>query len=29
MQLAELGYVTDSKTGMTTIDENYVGLPYE
>ena len=29
MQLAELDYVTSSKAGMTTIAENYVGLPYE
>lgn len=29
MQLAELDYVTNSKAGMTTIAENYVGLPYE
>lgn len=29
MQLAELDYVTSSTAGMTTIAENYVGLPYE
>jgi len=29
MQLAELDYVTSSKAGLTTIAENYVGLPYE
>ncbi|WP_235040791.1 4-hydroxybenzoate 3-monooxygenase [Vreelandella profundi] len=29
MQLAELDYVTGSQAGMTTIAENYVGLPYE
>ena len=29
MQLAELNYVTSSTAGMTTIAENYVGLPYE
>ncbi len=27
MQLAELGYLTSSEAGMTTIAENYVGLP--
>jgi p-hydroxybenzoate 3-monooxygenase len=27
MQLAELDYVTGSKAGMTTVAENYVGLP--
>ncbi|CAM3533202.1 4-hydroxybenzoate 3-monooxygenase [Halomonas casei] len=29
LQLAELDYVTSSKAGLTTIAENYVGLPYE
>ncbi|MGP9630063.1 MULTISPECIES: 4-hydroxybenzoate 3-monooxygenase [unclassified Halomonas] len=29
MQLAELDYVTSSEAGLTTIAENYVGLPYE
>ncbi len=29
MQLAELDYVTSSTAGLTTIAENYVGLPYE
>lgn len=29
MQQAELDYVTSSKAGLTTIAENYVGLPYE
>ncbi len=29
MQLAELDYFTSSEAGMTTIAENYVGLPYE
>ncbi|MGO2241737.1 MAG: 4-hydroxybenzoate 3-monooxygenase [Halomonas sp.] len=29
LQLAELDYVTSSKAGLTTISENYVGLPYE
>lgn len=29
MQLAELDYVTSSEVGLTTIAENYVGLPYE
>ncbi|SDM92343.1 4-hydroxybenzoate 3-monooxygenase [Vreelandella arcis] len=29
MQLAELDYVTSSQAGLTTIAENYVGLPYE
>ncbi len=27
MQIAELDYVTSSKAGMTTLAENYVGLP--
>jgi hypothetical protein len=27
MQLAELEYLTSSRAGMTTIAENYVGLP--
>ncbi|MCH4565379.1 4-hydroxybenzoate 3-monooxygenase [Halomonas sp. EGI 63088] len=29
MQQAELDYVTSSRAGLTTIAENYVGLPYE
>ncbi|PXX95148.1 4-hydroxybenzoate 3-monooxygenase [Halomonas sp. LBP4] len=29
MQQAELDYVTSSEAGLTTIAENYVGLPYE
>ncbi|NYS62101.1 4-hydroxybenzoate 3-monooxygenase [Vreelandella salicampi] len=29
MQQAELDYVTNSEAGLTTIAENYVGLPYE
>lgn len=29
MQQAELDYVTGSEAGLTTIAENYVGLPYE
>lgn len=29
LQLAELDYVTNSRAGLTTIAENYVGLPYE
>ncbi|MGJ7459302.1 4-hydroxybenzoate 3-monooxygenase [Halomonas sp. RA08-2] len=29
MQQAELDYVTTSEAGLTTIAENYVGLPYE
>ena len=29
LQLAELDYYTSSAAGMTTIAENYVGLPYE
>ncbi|SDM34405.1 p-hydroxybenzoate 3-monooxygenase [Franzmannia pantelleriensis] len=29
MQQAELDYVTGSRAGLTTIAENYVGLPYE
>jgi p-hydroxybenzoate 3-monooxygenase len=29
MQLAELDYVTGSPAGMTTLAENYVGLPFE
>lgn len=29
MQLAELDYYTASEAGLTTIAENYVGLPYE
>ncbi|HCR98336.1 MAG: 4-hydroxybenzoate 3-monooxygenase [Halomonas sp.] len=29
LQLAELDYVTSSEAGLTTIAENYVGLPYE
>ncbi len=29
MQLAELDYYTSSEAGLTTIAENYVGLPYE
>jgi p-hydroxybenzoate 3-monooxygenase len=29
MQLAELDYVTGSRAGMTTLAENYVGLPFE
>lgn len=29
MQLAELDYYTNSEAGLTTIAENYVGLPYE
>ena len=29
MQLAELDYLTGSTAGLTTIAENYVGLPYE
>lgn len=29
MQLAELDYYTGSRAGLTTIAENYVGLPYE
>ena len=29
MQLAELDYYTTSEAGLTTIAENYVGLPYE
>jgi len=29
MQLAELDYLTGSEAGLTTIAENYVGLPYE
>jgi p-hydroxybenzoate 3-monooxygenase len=29
MQLAELDYVTGSRAGMTTIAENYVGLPFD
>ena len=29
MQLAELDYVTGSHAGMTTLAENYVGLPFE
>jgi p-hydroxybenzoate 3-monooxygenase len=29
MQLAELEYYTGSEAGLTTIAENYVGLPYE
>ncbi|WP_300272570.1 4-hydroxybenzoate 3-monooxygenase [Halomonas sp.] len=29
MQQAELDYVTSSEVGLTTIAENYVGLPYE
>jgi p-hydroxybenzoate 3-monooxygenase len=28
MQLAELDYVTSSRAGMTTVAENYVGLPF-
>ncbi|HLV18267.1 MAG TPA: 4-hydroxybenzoate 3-monooxygenase, partial [Pseudomonas sp.] len=29
MQQAELDYATSSEAGLTTIAENYVGLPYE
>jgi p-hydroxybenzoate 3-monooxygenase len=29
MQLAELDYITGSHAGMTTLAENYVGLPFE
>lgn len=29
MQLAELDYLTGSRAGLTTLAENYVGLPYE
>jgi p-hydroxybenzoate 3-monooxygenase len=29
MQLAELDYITGSPAGMTTLAENYVGLPFE
>ena len=29
IQQAELGYYTASRAGLTTIAENYVGLPYE
>jgi len=29
MQLAELDYITGSDAGMTTLAENYVGLPFE
>ena len=29
MQLAELDYITGSRAGMTTLAENYVGLPFE
>ncbi|MCP1313504.1 MULTISPECIES: 4-hydroxybenzoate 3-monooxygenase [unclassified Halomonas] len=29
LQLAELDYVTSTQAGLTTIAENYVGLPYE
>ena len=29
MQIAELDYVTSSKAGMTTLAENYVGLPFD
>ncbi|MBV9523632.1 MAG: 4-hydroxybenzoate 3-monooxygenase, partial [Alphaproteobacteria bacterium] len=29
MQLAELDYVTGSRAGMTTLAENYVGLPFD
>ena len=29
MQLAELDYLTGSTAGLTTIAENYVGLPYD
>ena len=29
LQLAELGYVTGSKAGLTSLAENYVGLPIE
>jgi p-hydroxybenzoate 3-monooxygenase len=29
IQLAELDYYTASEAGLTTIAENYVGLPYE
>jgi len=28
-QLAELDYVTSSRAAMTTLAENYVGLPFE
>jgi p-hydroxybenzoate 3-monooxygenase len=29
VQLAELDYITGSRAGMTSLAENYVGLPYE
>jgi len=29
IQLAELDYLTSSKAAMTSLAENYVGLPYE
>jgi p-hydroxybenzoate 3-monooxygenase len=29
MQLAELDYITGSRAGMTTLAENYVGLPFD
>jgi p-hydroxybenzoate 3-monooxygenase len=29
VQLAELDYITGSPAGMTTLAENYVGLPFE
>jgi p-hydroxybenzoate 3-monooxygenase len=29
VQLAELDYVTGSRTGMAALAENYVGLPFE
>jgi p-hydroxybenzoate 3-monooxygenase len=28
-QMAELDYVTSSRAGMTTLAENYVGLPFD
>jgi p-hydroxybenzoate 3-monooxygenase len=29
VQLAELDYVTSSRTGATSLAENYVGLPFD